>query len=108
MIKAELALKNGLLKSCRIAGHAGLGPKGADIVCAAVSVLARTAYKTLSQRKGIRVECGLPERGEFYLEITGVKAGDRGFLTGTGEFLKEGLQSIACEFPDNCMLSIEE
>jgi uncharacterized protein YsxB (DUF464 family) len=108
MIRADLVLEGGFLKSCRISGHANAGPKGADIVCAAVTVLARTAHKTLSQRKGITVLCDFPERGEFFLEVTGKTAENNEFLAGTGTFLKEGLLSIAKEFPGNCVVNIKE
>ena len=108
MIRADLVLENGLLKSCRIRGHSGAGPKGADIVCAAVSVLARTALKVLSERKGIDVRGEFPERGDFSLEILEVTAENREFLAGTGVFLKEGLVSVSGEYPGFCKVSIEE
>jgi len=107
LIGAELTLEGGLLKSCRISGHAGAGPKGADIVCAAVSVLARTAFKTLSGRKSIKVQGDFPERGEFRMEISSVNPEDREFLAGVGNFLKEGLFSVSEEYPDYCRVSVE-
>ena len=107
MIKACIALENGLLKSCRISGHAGAGPKGADIVCAAVSVLAGTALKMLSERKGITAKGDCPERGEFGLEITDVNPENREFLAAAGMFLCEGLLLVSKEFPDFCKVSID-
>jgi uncharacterized protein YsxB (DUF464 family) len=108
MIKAELVLEQGLLKSCRIQGHAGNGPKGGDIVCAAVSVLARTAFKVLSERKDLRILGGTPERGEFWLEIASLGTETKEFLAGVGIFLEEGLLSVSKEYPDFCIVSIEE
>ena len=108
MIRAVLAFEGGLLKSCGISGHAGAGPKGADIVCAAVSVLARTAFKTLSARKGITVQGEFPERGEFRLEICSVNPENSEFLAGVGKFLGEGLLSVSGEYPDFCKVTIEE
>ena len=107
MIKAELVLDQGLLRSCVIRGHAGAGPKGADIVCAAVSVLARTALKTLSDRLEA-VNAEFPERGEFFLEIPGAIESDKEFISGVGTFLTEGLLSVSREYPDFCKVSIEE
>jgi len=108
MIKAELILENGLLRACNIRGHAEAGPKGADIVCAAVSVLASSAQKALSKRKGIEFRCEFPQRGEFSLEILGINAENTGFLAGIGTFLTEGLVSVSNEYPDFCSVSIEE
>ena len=111
MIKAELVLEGGLFRACRITGHANAGKKGSDIVCAAVSVLARTAYKVLSAKKGIAVQGDSPERGEFWMEAACTASNDiesREFLAGVGAFLEEGLLSVSNEYPENCRLSIEE
>ena len=108
MIKAELVLECGSLRFCRISGHAGAGPKGSDIVCAAVSVLARTAYKVLSGRKDITIQGGNPERGEFWMEIIALSMESEKFLAGVGVFLEEGLLSVAKEYPDFCIVSIKE
>jgi len=96
----------GLLKSCDVRGHAGAGKRGHDIVCAAVSVLARTALATLSGREGITVRGGAPRRGEFTLEAAALNGAGRDFLAATGAFLMEGLASVAGEYPQNCSLTI--
>ena len=107
MIRADLVLEGGLFKSCSIRGHAGAGPKGGDIVCAAVSVLSRTAYKVLSDRKGVTVRSEAPNRGEFFLEASGDGSREnRDFLDGAGVFLKEGLLSVSREFPEFCEVNI--
>ena len=107
MTRAHLVLEQGFLRSCIIQGHAGSGLKGKDIVCAAVSVLARTAFIVLSGRKGITIQGGNPERGEFYMEILALDTEDEGFLAGVGAFLEEGLISVSKEYPDFCKVSIE-
>jgi uncharacterized protein YsxB (DUF464 family) len=107
MIEADLVLESGeLLKSCRVLGHAGAGKRGYDIVCAAVSVLTRTVVRVLSGREGITIRSGVPERGEFWLEVEGM-AEDREFLTAAGAFLSEGLLSVSGEFPEFCQVKIE-
>lgn len=109
MIIAELVLEGGLLKSCAIRGHAGAGPKGSDIVCAAVSVLSRTVYKVLSEREGITVRSSAPNRGDFFLEVScDGNPENRDFLDGAGAFLIEGLVSVSKEFPDFCKVSLKE
>jgi uncharacterized protein YsxB (DUF464 family) len=106
MIRIEAALDEaGLLRSCRVHGHAGAGPRGGDIVCAAVSVLARTALGVLSQREGITVRGEAPERGVISMEIDYAGNGKE-FLSGAGAFLLEGLQSVAGEYPDYCDMHV--
>jgi uncharacterized protein YsxB (DUF464 family) len=107
VIKTELVLENGgLLKSCRVAGHAGAGKRGRDVVCAAVSVLVRTVLRVLSGREGVTVRSGAPERGELWLEVEGT-AENREFLAAAGTFLNEGLLSVSGEFPEFCQVKIE-
>ena len=96
----------GLLKSCRIQGHAGSGDRGNDIVCAAVSVLARTIIRVLSNRKDLIIRGTIPEQGDFRFE-TEYSPGGREFLSAAGTFLIEGLTSVSEEFPDNCRLIVE-
>ena len=106
MVEIETVLnKDGILKSCRASGHAGAGKTGADIVCAAVSVLLRTAVITLSERKGITVKSGAPEKGQLWLEA-GYTAEGKDFLFAAGEYLVNGLSSVAQEYPKNCKLVI--
>ena len=108
MIEIEAVLDgNGVLRACKAFGHAGAGKAGTDIVCAAVSVLVRTALITLSGRKGITIQGGAPERGQLWLE-TDYDAEGKDFLFAAGVFLIEGLKSVAQEYPQNCTLNITE
>ena len=107
MIQAELVLdKAGLLESCRVSGHAGAGKQGSDIVCAAVSVLARTFVRVLNGRDDITIRGSIPQRGDFFVEVEYGPEG-REFLAAAGTFLMEGLLSVSEEFPANCKLMIE-
>jgi uncharacterized protein YsxB (DUF464 family) len=107
MIRVEAALdRRGLLRACRVEGHAGSGPGGRDPVCAAVSVLVRTALRTLSGRKGIIVRGGAPERGLLWMETDCTEEG-REFLAVAGTFLIEGLMSVSEDFPDCCRIDIQ-
>ena len=98
--------ESGLLKSCDIRGHAGAGKPGYDTVCAAVSVLARTALSTLSSRDGITVRGGAPQRGILTLETEARDGPGRDFLAAIGTFLIEGLSSVAGEYPRNCVVTV--
>jgi uncharacterized protein YsxB (DUF464 family) len=106
MIRIEAALDEaGLLRSCRIQGHAGAAPKGGDIVCAAVSVLARTALQVLSHQEGITVRGKAPKRGTIKMKIDYAGEGKE-FLSAAGSFLLEGLRSVAGENPEYCVMHI--
>jgi uncharacterized protein YsxB (DUF464 family) len=94
----------GLLKSCRVRGHAGAGKAGADIVCAAVSVLVRTALRSLSGRRGIEIRGAAPERGLLWMEAAYTAEG-RDFLSAAGIFLAEGLKSVAEDYPAYCRVN---
>ena len=96
----------GLLRSCRVQGHAGEGKRGSDIVCAAVSVLTRTIVRVLSKRKDLIIRGSIPEQGDFRFEME-CKSGGKEFLSAAGAFLVEGLASVSEEYPDNCRLIIE-
>jgi uncharacterized protein YsxB (DUF464 family) len=106
MIEIDVVLDDaGLLDSCTIRGHAGAGPMGGDIVCAAVSVLARTALTVLSETEGVKVYSEAPERGLFYLKLEYTRAG-RNFLNAVGLFLTTGLASVAGEYPAYCRMQM--
>jgi hypothetical protein len=106
VIEIEAVLKQDeTLKTCKASGHSGAGKTGTDIVCAAVSVLLRTAIYTLSNQKGITVCSGAPEKGQLWLEVNYDKEG-KDFLVAAGKFLINGLSSVAQEFPQNCKLVI--
>jgi len=116
MIEIEACLdSDGVIKTCRASGHAGAGKAGADIVCAAVSVLMRTALSVLAGREGIVVKGGAPEKGQLWLEAeynalsSGVsRAEGKAFLFAAGEFLVNGLSSVAQEYPKNCKFTIRK
>jgi len=99
--------ETGVLRSCKVTGHARAGKTGADIVCAAVSVLMRTGIRILAGRKGISVSSGAPKTGHWWLEIEYTAEG-RDFLSAAGDFLITGLHSVAEDFPDNCRLKVSE
>jgi uncharacterized protein YsxB (DUF464 family) len=99
--------ETGILRACSAAGHAGAGETGADIVCAAVSVLMRTMVRVLSDRKGISIRSAAPEPGFVRLE-TEYTAEGREFLSACGDFFFFGLRSVAEEFPENCRIIVTE
>jgi len=106
MIEVDMILDEaGLLMSCGISGHADAGPRGGDVVCAAVSILSRTALRTLSRAEGVEVRGSAPERGAFKMEASCAPSGAC-FLSATTDFLAEGFRSIAEDYPDHCTVRI--
>jgi len=107
MIHAEMVLdRAGLLKSCRVSGHAGAGKRGSDIVCAAVSVLTRSLIRALAGKQGITLRGSIPGQGNFWVEAEYTPQG-KDFLAGAGAFFIEGLRSVSAEFPEHCKVTIE-
>ncbi|MDR2484865.1 MAG: ribosomal-processing cysteine protease Prp [Treponema sp.] len=100
--------ERGVLMSCKVSGHATAGHKGRDIVCAAVSVLARTAMRVLSGREGILVRGGAPQEGVFWMEMDYTTEEGGKFLFAVGNFLMEGLGSVSADYPDYCKMTITE
>jgi len=107
LIEIEAVMeKDGTLRACKASGHSGAGKLGTDIVCAAVSVLMRTALNVLSRREGVTVRGGAPQPGQVWLEAD-YDANGKDFLFASGVFLIEGLRSVAKEFPKNCKLTVK-
>nr|DAG07221.1 MAG TPA: YsxB-like protein [Caudoviricetes sp.] len=96
MIKAQLKLdENRNLMSYQISGHAHYLPKGMDIVCAAVSVLAITVTNDLQGTPQI-----MDDNGLTVADISPTLANQA--LT---KALKHGLQNIATQYPEYLQLT---
>ena len=100
MIQATAVLGAGAcLLSFKAIGHAATGNKGHDIVCAAFSVLARTAYRALEGLPGIGIRGSAPEPGSLSFEVfkpaTNVER-----AAGIAVFLVVGMDDLARDYPD--------
>ena len=90
--------KNGEIRSCCGKGHAGYAPSGSDIVCAAATVLLRTALQVLTEEYGALIVVNAPEPGILdFLVQDGID--DESLLLYTADFLRVGLQSLQVEYP---------
>jgi uncharacterized protein YsxB (DUF464 family) len=106
VISVEAVLDGrGVLRSCEVSGHAGAGAAGADIVCAAVSSLVRTAVHLLSRKDGVTIKAAAEKRGELRFEAGYTEAGAAS-LAAAGEFLLEGLGLIEKEYPGHCKVMV--
>jgi uncharacterized protein YsxB (DUF464 family) len=108
MISVEVRVDNtGVLCGCSVRGHSGYASAGRDIVCAAVSVLARSLARALATERTVHVHWNAPQRGAFDLDASAESAG-REFLRAAGCFFIEGVRSVAEEFPAACAVTTRE
>lgn len=100
MIRAVLTrFENGDLYSCALSGHSGFAPAGQDIVCAAASILVRTALDVLHAQNGIELKTDIPGRGELSFTVEKKEGGGSGILSYTADFLQSGLLSLQADYP---------
>lgn len=87
-------------------GHAGAGAYGSDILCAAVSVLMQTlANEVENAAKGGIVAKGNVERGHGWMKIEVTPfARTEDMVDAWVNFVKDGLDAIAQDYPDNVNL----
>ena len=110
MIKAVLYRDGENLTGCRLEGHSGWADSGHDIVCAAASILGCTCVNALESVCGVSPE--ITEYNEqkamlaFELpEMTEAENGKAQILMGA---LRQGLDDLSAEYPQNVTLSIIE
>lgn len=69
MIKVEVVRKNQYIQEIKISGHADSGPKGYDLVCAAVSSIATGALNALDQIASKDLQLELTENPDAMIKI---------------------------------------
>lgn len=110
MILVQVSVDNrGVLRDLKAAGHAEMGTAGSDILCSAVSILIRTAARTLEGRGVLadRADGRDRQRGEFLLTVEGDEMKDREWLSGISSYLMCGLNDLAAEYPEKIQLEVE-
>ncbi len=98
----------GKLTELTVSGHALGLQKGGNIVCAAVTVLVRTAARMLEAVPGIQVSGGAAERGEFTLSVDSVDDNKVALVKTVGDFLVQGIGDLQSEFPEDCTLKVRQ
>jgi uncharacterized protein YsxB (DUF464 family) len=97
----------GVLCACRISGHAGAGKAGGDVVCAAVSVLARTFVRTAATRQFVKVKSQAPQRGELEFELScDSDEQTLSYMRAISDLTLEGFRSVAEEYAAFCSLRV--
>jgi len=89
-------------------GHGGTAPAGRDIVCAAFTVLARTAYETLAALPGVEIAGEAPEPGVLRFAVRRVSEESGGQALGISNFLLTGISGLEREYPGQVGLKIEQ
>ena len=104
MTAVTIYKRSGQYAGFTVEGHAGYAEEGQDIVCAAVSVLLRTAIHSLSAVPGIKVTADAPERGNVSfrvcMEQTPLQDAAAYMLRYARTFLANGFSDLAAEYPD--------
>lgn len=107
MIKAKVVLdREGRVLGFDAAGHADRASRGYDVVCAAFSALARTAYRALEALPGIEIRGLAPEPGSLSFEVLRpAESGER--AAGVADCLVLGMGDLAREYPGSVAFTIE-
>lgn len=108
MITVRLVLGQvGNLISAEAEGHAGKGKIGADIVCAAVTILLRTTMATIASRTSTVIEADTVGRGSLSFRVSVWSKVDIPFLQYASVFLQEGISSLQREYPEAVAMQVE-
>lgn len=109
MIKATIYRKDHKICGFTLSGHAGYAPEGADIVCAAVSVLALNTVNAVEKFTAVPFQCEADAENGGFLKalfpLEGMAAADAQLLLET---LALGLAGIETEYGSYFTLTIEE
>jgi len=97
---------DGAVAAFSASGHADRGGRGTDIVCAAFTVLARTAYRSLEGLAGIELQGEAREPGSLSFSVRR-PARDTETARGIAVFFETGLGDLAREYPDAVAVTIE-
>ena len=109
MIRLRVRLRaDGCLAGFEATGHAAAGRRGRDLVCAAVTVLLRTAARLLSDCPELGAEGASPAEGVMRLELGCAPESRRQWLRGVTDMLLMGLRDLDREHPGRLKLEVGE
>ena len=110
MVKAVLYREGEDLTAFRAEGHSGWAESGSDIVCAAVSILTVTCINSLESVCGVipNITAHNEEKGILAFELPERTAADDEKAQILMKALRQGLEDLAEEYPQNVTLSIKE
>ena len=110
MITAVLYQEGKDLTGCRLKGHSGWAEAGQDIVCAGVSILASSCVNTLENVYGIVPRINEEDAGKGILDfdLPAMTEEKNEKAQTVMSVLKQGLNDLSAEYPQNVTLSIKE
>ena len=111
MICAVLYREGNHLTGCRLKGHSGQDEWGKDIVCAGVSILTCSCVNTLEHVYGItpRMNEENAEKGILDFDLPEIMTEEEnGQAQIVMSVLRQGLEDLSAEYPQNVTLSIIE
>lgn len=108
MIVAKAVLGvDGAIVRFEASGHSAQGGSGRDIVCSAFSVLARTAYESLSALPGVDLAGEAPNPGELWFSVRRMDPASAERAAGISDFLTAGISGLEREYPGQIRFTIE-
>ena len=110
MINAVLYLDGEDLTGCRAEGHSGWAETGSDIVCAAVSILTCTCVNALESVCGVipRITEHNVQKAILAFELPDRTEAENEKAQILMKALRQGLEDLSAEYPQNVTLSIKE
>lgn len=99
---------DGALKSLRMHGHTSEIPRGDNLSCAALTLLARSVARLLANRSGWIVDGDASTPGELSLAIQRRPEDSLEWLKGVTDTFLRALADIDEEFPSALSVKIEE
>ena len=99
---------SGVLEEVTATGHSFAFAQGENIVCAAATILLRSAARLLDSDKNIRVSGGIGLRGQYEFKVKVLEDGKNEYARAVGDYLKQGIADLQREFPGECALTAVE
>ncbi len=96
--------KAGVFEAFYAEGHAGFAAIGSDIVCAAVTVLLRTALQLLSDTDGVSIQADVAETGKLSVLVTHAEPSMEQRLVCIADFVRTGISALESEYPQHVAL----
>ncbi len=95
---------DGAFRRFQASGHACFVRKGKDIVCAAETIVLRTAITVLEKTEGIEVETEKTLRGHLALSVKSGGSENAERLVAVADFIREAIKSLENEYPGHLKL----
>ena len=98
----------GAISRLSLRGHVTGAPSGANLACAAVTLMVRSVARVITARPGWIVNGDAPEPGNLSLVIERRPEDTAKWLKGVTDTLLRALADIAEEYPSALSVNIEE